>query len=147
MLQRTFYHKLSVGAVCVLLLFILLICYLFWVKQALVGLIVAIIVVLMTERQLHTSYTLLYSRDAHNESEQAFLMIDKGRFSHTKRIALSDIVRCTPISVNFGLSHYVLIEYGHHHIVAVQPNDEQTFIDEIKKRQKAEEASFLTKHS
>ena len=48
---------------------------------------------------------------------------------------------------NFGLSHYLLIKYGADRLIAVQPQQEQAFMEELMKRQQAEDASFAHKHS
>ena len=57
MSQRTFHHRLTLGFLCGLVLFSLLVIYLFWIKQALLGLLVVIVIVGMIERILHTTYT------------------------------------------------------------------------------------------
>ncbi len=117
MSQRTFHHRLTLGSLCGLVLFSLLVIYLFWIKQALLGLFVE------------------------------FLLINRGRFSTKQQIALCDVVKCVPMRNNFGLSHYLLIKYGADRLIAVQPQQEQAFMDELMKRQQAEDASFAHKHS
>lgn len=147
MTKRVFQQQLSIGMVCALTLSSLLCLYFFWIKQGLLALLMAIVVVLIVERIIHTTYTFIRIARDEDSKERVYLVINKGRFVRSKYIALGDIVCCRLMRVNFKLSHYVLIEYGHQHFVAVQPQNEQAFIDEIKKRQKAEEASFQTKHS
>lgn len=147
MAQRIFHHRLTVGFQCGLILFSLLVIYLFWIKQAMIGLIVVVIIVGMIERVLHTTYTFLRTKPIDRDEEMEFLVINKGRFSVNRTIALRDIIKCTRMRTNFGLSHYLLIEYGAHHLVAVQPNQEQSFIEELTKRQQAEDASLAPQES
>ena len=37
----------------------------------------------------------------------------------------------------FGLSRYLLVEYGENHLLSVEPEEESEFIAEIKKRQQS----------
>lgn len=122
-------------------LFTMLVIYLFWIKQAVFGLMVVIIIVGMLERMLHTTYTFACVKPVDRDEEMEFLLIDKGRFSRNQSIPLRDVLQCKVMYVNFGLSHYLLIEYGAHHLVAVQPEDERAFVEELTKRQQAEDAS------
>lgn len=122
-------------------LFTMLVIYLFWIKQAIFGLLVVIIIVGMLERMLHTTYTFACVKPVDRDEEMEFLLIDKGRFSRNQSIPLRDVLQCKVMYVNFGLSHYLLIEYGAHHLVAVQPEDERAFVEELTKRQQAEDAS------
>lgn len=122
-------------------LFTMLVVYLFWIKQAVFGLMVVIIIVGMLERMLHTTYTFACVKPVDRDEEMEFLLIDKGRFSRNQSIPLRDVLQCKVMYVNFGLSHYLLIEYGAHHLVAVQPEDERAFVEELTKRQQAEDAS------
>lgn len=122
-------------------LFTMLVVYLFWIKQAVFGLLVVIIIVGMLERMLHTTYTFACVKPVDRDEEMEFLLIDKGRFSRNQSIPLRDVLQCKVMYVNFGLSHYLLIEYGAHHLVAVQPEDERAFVEELTKRQQAEDAS------
>ena len=85
---------------------------------------------LATERVLHTTYVF-----ARNSSGVEELIISHGRLSRTRIIRVSDIVRITPMRTAFGLSRYLLLHYGTHHLQSVQPDDMEGFIQELKKRQ------------
>lgn len=89
----------------------------------------AAVVVLMIERVVHTTYVF-----RRNDNEE-MLYIDNGRFSKTRRIRVNDIVSCRKMSTGFGLSRYVLLQYGHKQLVSVQPDNADAFIEEIRKRQ------------
>ena len=67
------------------------------------------------------------------------LRIDRGRFSRPTVIAVNEIVRCTLMKTAFGLSHYLLIEYGERRMVSVTPDNSEAFIAELKKRQEQNE--------
>lgn len=141
MAQRVFHQRLTLGFKCGMALFTMLVIYLFWIKQAVFGLLVVIIIVGMLERMLHTTYTFACVKPVGRDEEMECLLIDKGRFSRNQSIPLRDVLQCKVMYVNFGLSHYLLIEYGAHHLVAVQPEDERAFVEELTKRQQAEDAS------
>lgn len=56
--------------------------YFFWVKMPVAALVFMLLLVVLTERLIHTSYIF---------TDDGFLWIDKGRFSRKTAIALSDI--------------------------------------------------------
>lgn len=147
MAQRVFHQRLTLGFKCGLALFTMLVVYLFWIKQAIFGLLVVIIIVGMIERVLHTTYTFACVKPIDRDEKMEFLLIDKGRFSRSQSVPLRDVVQCKVMHTNFGLSHYLLIEYGAHHLVAVQPKDEQAFVEELTKRQQAEAASSASQNT
>ena len=94
---------------------------------------VAVIVVLMIERMIHTTYTFTAS------DRGEVLRINRGRFSKPMTIAVDEIIRCTRMKTAFGLSYYLLIEYGARRIMSVTPDNSEAFIAELKKRQEQNE--------
>lgn len=124
-MNRIFHHRFTLPAKCSIALFALLAFWLFWQRMPVVALAVIVVVLMMMERVLHGSYTLTADR----------LLIDRGRFARRREIRLCDIVRCTPMTGIFGLSHYLLIEYGAGRLTTVQLSEEAVFIRELKKRQ------------
>ena len=129
-MDRTFHQRVSPASACGILAFALLALYMFWTKNALVGCLLAAVVVLMIERVVHTTYVF-----RRNDEEEEMLYIDNGRFSKTRQIRVNDIVSCRKMSTGFGLSQYVLLQCGHKRLVSVQPDNADAFIDEIRKRQ------------
>ena len=129
-MDRTFHQRLSPASVCGILAFALLALYMFWTNSALVGCLLAAVVVLMIERVVHTTYVF-----RRNDGDEEMLYIDNGRFSKTRQIRVNDIVSCRRMSTGFGLSQYVLLQCGHKRLVSVQPDNADAFIDEIRKRQ------------
>ena len=132
-MERTFHQQFTMANKCGITAFSLLAFYLLWQKAALTGLFVAVIVVLMIERMIYTTYTFTVSE------RSEVLRIDRGRFSRPTVIAVNEIVRCTLMKTAFGLSHYLLIEYGERRMVSVTPDNSEAFIAELKKRQEQNE--------
>ena len=110
---RSFHHRITLGAGCGIILCLVAAFWLFWVKMVVLGALMALVVILMCERVFHTEYILYDDR----------LVIRRGRLSRDKTIALCDITHCRMVSVNFGLSHYLLIQYGDDRMVCVEPQN------------------------
>ena len=134
MADRTFHKRITLQAKTAIGLFSLLILYFFWTKVAVLGLLVAIVVVGMIERILHTRYTFRRVKPIDKDEEMEFLVVDEGRFSSNRNIPLCDVVRTERISAFFGLDRCVLIEYGAGNMATVQPDNEAAFIQELQKR-------------
>ena len=92
--------------------------------NAVVGLLLLTVVVFMVERMLHTEYRMEGDR----------LTVVRGRFSRPTVVPLSDVTRIERVHRRWLAQHYILIEYGSGHQVSVQPQNEQSFLNEIKKR-------------
>ena len=92
-MDRTFHQRVSPASACGILAFALLALYMFWTKSALVGCLLAAVVVLMIERVVHTTYVF-----RRNDSDEEMLYIDNGRFSRTRQIRVNDIVSCRKMS-------------------------------------------------
>ena len=105
--------------------------YFFWIKTAIISLLLLIVGVGMIERVLHTTYTIGLADD------QYFLLVDKGRFSFQTMVPVNEISRVIPIRRLFGLSRYLLVEYGENRLLSVEPQEEEEFIAEIKKRKQS----------
>ena len=135
MTDRTFHKRFTVPAKCGIALFTLLAAYFFWVKVAIIGILLAIVIVGMMERILHTTYTFKRVKPIDRDEEMDFIVIDEGRFSGQKTIPVCDIVRVDSMKVCLGLDHALVIEFGHGHLVSLQPDNEEGFKKEIKKRQ------------
>ena len=129
--KRVFHQRFTLAAKCGIALCVLLMIYFFWIKVAIVSLFLLIIGVGMIERVLHTTYTI-------GETDEGyFLLVDKGRFSFPTLLPVSEIRRVIPMNRLFGLSRYLLVEYGENRLLSVEPEEENEFIAEIKKRQQS----------
>ena len=136
MTDRTFHKRFTMPAKCGVAIFVLLAGYFFWQKVAIIGIFVAIIIVGMIERILNTTYSLRRVKPIERDEEMDFIVIDEGRFSSKKTVPVCDIVSVTPMKTCWGLDHAVVIEYGNKHLVSLQPDNEEGFIQEVEKRMK-----------
>lgn len=134
MLDRTFHKRFTLPAKLGVLIFALLAGYFFWVKAAIIGILLAIVIVGMIERILNTTYIFKWVRPIDRDKEMNFIVIDEGRFSRKKTIPVCDIIKVEPMKTFFGLDHALVIEYGAKHFVSLQPDNEEAFIKEVEKR-------------
>ncbi len=123
-MDRTFHHRITVGAVCGIVLLLILAVYAFWVKSVILGLFLVLALVLVSEKSLHTRYIF------HDKE----LIIYNGRLSKSKHIPLAAIHSCKPLTTVFGLVHYLLLGYGDSKMVSVQPDNELAFVDVLRNR-------------
>ncbi|WP_044122793.1 hypothetical protein [Segatella baroniae] len=130
-MNRTFHRHLSIAGVCGIIVFSILAFFLFWSKSPVAGLALALVVVLMTERMLHTSYIFTQERG------EQLLVIDRGRLARRQVVRLSEVVKVMPMKRLGGLSRFVMVVYGSDRMVAVEPENEDAFCKELMKRLKA----------
>lgn len=135
MADRTFHKRFNTTARVGVVVFALLAGYFFWVKMAIVGIFVAIIIVGMIERILNTTYTFKKVKPIDRGDEMEYLIINEGRFSSNRNVPVCDIISVHTAKTFLGLDHCLVIEYGHHNMVTVQPDNEEAFEKEISKRQ------------
>ncbi|MGI6232467.1 MAG: PH domain-containing protein [Prevotella sp.] len=128
-MQRTFHHRFTLGAKCALLLCGAGAFYLFWMRAVLLGLVVCIIFIMIMERVLHSEYII----------DNGSLLIRRGRFAKDTLVALTDIQHCRLMRTNFGLSRFLVLETRQGRLLMVEPENEQAFIDYIRKQQNAAE--------
>lgn len=123
-MTRSFHHRTTVGAVCGILLFLLLALYAFWIKNAVVGLIMAFLLIVLVEHTLHSEYIIGDGK----------LIINNGKLARAMSINIQDIHDCKPMTSVFGLAHYLLLTYGAtNRMVSVQPQNEAAFIATLQK--------------
>ena len=122
---------MSIAGVCGIIVFSILAFFLFWSKSPIAGLVLVLVVVLMTERMLHTSYIFTQERG------EQLLVIDRGRLARRQVVRLSEVVKVTPMKRLGGLSRFVMVVYGSDRMVAVEPENEDAFCKELMKRLKA----------
>ncbi len=139
MTDRTFHKRFTATARIGVVFFAILAGYFFWIKMAIVGILLAIVIVGMIERILNTTYTFRKVKPIDRDDEMEFLIINEGRFTSNKNVPVCDILSVGTAKTFMGLDHCTVIEFGHHNIVAVQPDNEEAFRKEIKKRQNGSE--------
>ena len=135
MAERNFRKRFNTTARVGVVVFALLAGYFFWVKMAIIGIFVAIIIVGMIERILNTTYTFKKVKPIDRDDEMEYLIINEGRFSSNRNVPVCDIISVHTAKTFLGLDHCLVIEYGHHNMVTVQPDNEEAFEKEISKRQ------------
>ena len=124
-MDRTFQHRFTLGAACGIVLLLLATLYAFWMLKPVVGVLLALGLVMVMEQSLHKQY--IFRDDK--------LIIDNGRLMKNRVIALSQISSCRPMTTTFGMVHYLLISDGAANtVVAVQPRNEQAFINCLRQR-------------
>lgn len=135
MADRTFHKRFNTTARVGVVVFALLAGYFFWVKMAIIGIFVAIIIVGMIERILNTTYTFKKVKPIDRDDGMEYLIINEGRFSSNRNVPVCDIISVHTAKTFLGLDHCLVIEYGHHNMVTVQPDNEEAFEKAISKRQ------------
>ncbi len=110
-----------------------------WQKLPLPAVLTALLLIVLIERLIHTTYTL--TRDGH-------LLINRGRFSSKVSIRISEITRVERgNSMNFGRFHFtefIAIEYaGGKYIAIVPPVKEEQFLRMLDKYWSKENQSNL----
>lgn len=134
MADRTFHKRFTISAKVGIGVFTALAAYFFWTKTAIIGILLAIVVVGMIERILHTTYTFRRVKPIDRDEEMEFIVVSEGRFSARRTVPLCDLVRTERIHTFFGLDRCLLIEYGAGHMVSLQPDNMEAFEQEIKRR-------------
>ena len=123
-MTRSFHHRTTVGAVCGILFFLLLALYAFWIKNAVVGLIMAFLLIILVEHTLHSEYIITDGK----------LIINNGKLSRAKSIDINEIHDLKPMTSVFGLVHYLLLTYGSaNRMLSVQPQNESAFVATLQK--------------
>lgn len=127
-MTRSFHHKTTLGAFSGIVLFLFLAVYAFWIKNVILGILMAFLLIVLTERTLHSQYVISDGK----------LIIDNGKLSKSKTIMIGQITSLRPMTSVFGLVRYLLITYGAANaMVSVQPVNEAAFIATLKKEMEA----------
>lgn len=92
MADRTFHKRFNTTARVGVVVFALLAGYFFWVKMAIIGIFVAIIIVGMIERILNTTYTFKKVKPIDRDDGMEYLIINEGRFSSNRNVPVCDII-------------------------------------------------------
>lgn len=105
----------------------------FWHHMGVCAAITLVLLVVVVERIIHTTYTL---------TGDGRLIVSYGRFSRPRVIPLESlrrIERCRRMRIaGKSLYSYLLLVYGEEKHVAVMPVKEEEFIAEVTRRRKAQ---------
>ena len=127
-MDRTFHQRVSPEIIVGIMMMGIAALFCFWQRDtalAIAGAIVMAADVVAIERTIHTTYVLTGDR----------LVVGRGRFGKPQTILIGDIVKMERMPTLFGASHYILLQIGANKRIALRPNNEEAFIQEIKKRQ------------
>lgn len=128
-MNRTFHYRVSLVNYLAVFIVAAAALFFFWnrsIANAVVGFLLLMAVLMMVERIIHTMYVF---------TADGVLVIDRGRFSRSIAIPVSDIIKVGIVRPALLPVRFVTIEYGAGRVVTVQPVNEEAFVDEIKRRQ------------
>ncbi|MCD7923224.1 MAG: PH domain-containing protein [Bacteroides sp.] len=128
-MNRIFHVKIAQGAYIFLVLCTALMVIAFWYQEAIVGMIMALLLIVDIERIIHSTYTL---------TADGKVVVYYGRFYKGKTISLTDITDVElKRSSGFGgimPSQYVLIHYENKNFLSLVPVKPEEFINALVKR-------------
>jgi uncharacterized membrane protein YdbT with pleckstrin-like domain len=108
-----------------------------WVKAAIVGLLLALLLLVVIERIIHTTYTI---------TADNMLIIDVGRFARKRTIPIADITAIERYRSmkfgNFSVTNYLLIHYAKNKFVTVMPVKEEEFISLLQQKMESHKKHF-----
>lgn len=126
-MTRTFQEKTSVGSIVLLVALLAVAVYFMWIVNGILIALSLILMLLVVERIIHSQCVV----------DHDSLMVYHGRFSPTKVIPIASIKRIERINRirigNRSLQSYLLIVYGDDKSVAVNPKNEDDFVQTIMK--------------
>ncbi|WP_455663645.1 PH domain-containing protein [Phocaeicola sp.] len=128
-MNRIFHVKIAQGAYIFLVLCTALMVIAFWYQEAIVGMIMALLLIVNIERIIHSTYTL---------TADGKVVVYYGRFYKGKTISLTDITDVElKRSSGFGgimPSKYVLVHYENKNLLSLVPVKPEEFINALVKR-------------
>lgn len=128
-MNRIFHARISWYQYLFLLLLGILAFFLVWDKMILPATACAILLIILIERFIHTTYTVTADRQ---------LILSAGRFSRVRTIRIADILsiqRRSSVKIGtFAVLNYLLIRYGKDKYISVMPVKEQEFIKLIEEK-------------
>lgn len=131
-MHRIFHARVPLHTIIFLFLLTVVCFWSFWTKTLVPALVTLLMLVVLVERIIHTTYTV---------TTDGRLIVSRGRFSSVLVLPLSDIRRIEKMrSANIGrfhLSEYLIIYYtgegGAERSVTLQPTKEEELVAYIKK--------------
>ena len=128
-MNRTFHARTSWYQLLYILIVACLGFYMIWIKQSIIATILAVILLVLIERVIHTDYIL---------TSQNTLIINKGRFTKPREIPLSAILDIEEkTSARFGsfyVTSFVLLTLKNNQYIALTPTHAKRFVDTLIRR-------------
>lgn len=129
MMDRVFHARIAAVQYLALILFSSMLFYCFWMKYIGLVLLWAILLLRFIEKIIHTTYTL---------TADGRLLIYPGRFARSRERQLADVVsveqRSSMQIAGRALTRYVLVSYKDGSYDALQPVNEDEFVQALMKR-------------
>ncbi|WP_321481103.1 PH domain-containing protein [uncultured Bacteroides sp.] len=127
-MDRVFHARITWYQYLYVLFLSLAIVFFIWEKIALPALLLAVLLVVLIEKLIHTTYTI---------TTDGTLLISLGRFVKKRRISFTDILSVEKKHSmkigGFSITHFLLIRYSYSKYVAVLPVKEDEFIELLNK--------------
>lgn len=127
-MNRIFYARIAMGHYLSMILFTVLLLYGFLERNALCAFVGMMLLVLLIERLIHTTYTL---------TPQGTLIVYKGRFSKKLIISVNEIHAVEQVSSmrvgGYSLMRCLMLTYGSNRHEALMPIKEEEFIRVLHK--------------
>lgn len=126
---RTFHQQLTMLSLLPPILCVIVALWLLWTptgERIMLGIAMAIVSIMMTERTIHTQYTL---------TDDGLLVISRGRLSVRKTICINEITSVEEFSSSLLRPGFILLHYGAGHEIAIRPSNSLAFMAELRKRQ------------
>ncbi len=127
-MDRTFHYRISWLNIVSIIVVAAAMVYFLWNRSTgsiIIGLILLFITMLMIERVIHTEYVI---------TADGVLQIKRGKLSRPMLIRVDDIATMQVVKSNILTLRFIMIVYGKGQQIAVQPVNEEAFMEEIKKR-------------
>ncbi len=126
-MDRTFHYRISWLNIVSIIVVAAAMVYFLWNRSTgsiIVGLVLLFITMLMIERVIHTEYVI---------TTDGVLQIKRGKLSRPILIRVDDIATMQVVRSNILTLRFIMIVYGRGQQIAVQPVNEEAFMEEIKK--------------
>ena len=127
-MNRTFHSRTRWDQIIYVFVIASVCLYMIWIKQAILAAILAVLLIVLIEKIIHTQYIIT----SHNK-----LIIKRGRFSKTQELDFDNITdieeKTTTKFGAFYVAKYVLITYNKNKYIAITPASPSRFINAVIK--------------
>ena len=128
-MNRTFHSRTRWDQIIYVFIIASVCLYMIWIKQAILAAILAVLLIVLIEKIIHTQYIIT----SHNK-----LIIKRGRFSKTQELDFDNITdieeKTTTKFGAFYVAKYVLITYNKNKYIAITPASPSRFINAVIKK-------------
>ena len=129
-MNRTFHQNISLQGIATIVLLAVVALWCFLVRSGAtpaLGFVCLLLGAAGVDRLVNTTYTF---------TPEGNLIIVRGRLGKSLTIAVDEIVAARVVRGSLFTARHIVIEYGYRKITYAQPQQMNTFVDEIHRRQK-----------